>query len=57
MFQLPSMMIGHSKQVLTSNFCYLLTTFANSLDPDMGLQNVHPDLDLNRLTFFEKVNF
>ena len=57
MFQLPSMMIGHSKQVLTSDFCYLLITFANSFNPDMGRQNVRPDLDPNLLTFFEKGNF
>ena len=31
------------------DFCHLLITFANSLDPDQD-QNVRPDLDLNRLT-------
>ena len=32
------------------NFCHLLITFANSLDPDQARQNVWPDLDLNCLT-------
>ena len=32
------------------NFCRLLITFANSLDPDQDRQNVGPDLDPNRLT-------
>ena len=39
--------------------CHLLITFANSLDPDQGQQNVGPDLDPNclcRTPFFEKVN-
>ena len=47
----------------SGNFCGLLITFANSLDPDQALQNVGPDLDPNSLTqmvflkdFFEKVN-
>ena len=46
------------------NFCCLLITFANSLDPDQVRQNVGPDLDPNCLTlmvflkeFFEKINF
>ena len=33
-----------------SNFCCLLVTFANSLDPDQARQNVGPDLDPNCLT-------
>ena len=33
-------------------FCLLLTTFANSLDPDLARQNVGPDLDPNRLTLW-----
>ena len=44
--------------------CRLLITFANSLDPDLALQNVQPDLDPICLTlivflkeFFEKVDF
>ena len=43
------------------NFCHLLISFANSLDPDQARQNVGPDLDPNCLTdviperfFFEK---
>ena len=50
---------------LCCDFCHLLITFANSLDPDQDRQNVGPDLDPNRLTpskctcnlFFEKGNF
>ena len=45
-------------------FCCLLITFANSLDPDQDRLNVGPDLVPNGLTlimvlkeFFEKVNF
>ena len=47
----------------TLNLCYLLITFANSLDPD---QNVSPDLDpktgcrsdcIPERFFFEKVDF
>ena len=33
----------------SDDFCRLLITFANSLDPDQDLQNVGPDLDPNRL--------
>ena len=32
------------------DFCCLLITFANSLDPDQAQQNVGPDLDPNCLT-------
>ena len=32
------------------DFCCLLITFANSLDPDQAGQNVRPDLDPNCLT-------
>ena len=32
------------------DFRHLLITFAISLDPDKGGQNVGPDLDPNRLT-------
>ena len=32
------------------DFCHLLITFANSLDPDQDRQNVGPDLDPNCLT-------
>ena len=34
----------------SGNFCHLLITFANSLDPDQARQNVGPDLDPNCLT-------
>ena len=34
----------------SSDFCHLLTTFANSLDPDQARPNVGPDLDPNCLT-------
>ena len=33
-----------------ANLCYLLITFANSLDPGQARQNVGPDLDPNCLT-------
>ena len=47
--------LGSSYSVLNSlpasgNFCNLLITFANSLDPDQARQNVGPDLDPNCLT-------
>ena len=29
----------------SGDFCHLLITFANSLDPDPARQNVRPDLD------------
>ena len=35
---------------VSGNFCRLLITFANSLDPDQARQNVGPDLDPNCLT-------
>ena len=34
------------------DFCRLLITFANSLDPDQAWQNVGPDLDPNCLTLW-----
>ena len=34
----------------SGDFCLLLITFANSLDPDQAGQNVRPDLDPNCLT-------
>ena len=34
----------------TGDFCRLLITFANSLDPDQARQNVGSDLDPNCLT-------
>ena len=36
----------------SGDFCCLLTTFANSLDPDQAWQNVGPDLDPNCLTLW-----
>ena len=38
--------------LLAANFCHLLITFANSLDPDQDRQNVGRDLDTNRLTLW-----
>ena len=35
----------------SDDFCRLLITFANSLDPDQDLQNVGPDLNPTCLTF------
>ena len=34
----------------SSDFCHLLITFSNSLDPDQARHNVRPDLDPNCLT-------
>ena len=34
----------------SDEFCGLLITFANSLDPDQARQNIGPDLDPNCLT-------
>ena len=34
----------------SGDFCRLVITFANSLDPDQARQNVGPDLDPNCLT-------
>ena len=34
----------------SGNFCNLLITFANSLDPDQARQNIRPDLDPKCLT-------
>ena len=39
-----------SSFLASSDFCGLLKTFANSLDPDQDRQNVGPDLDPNCLT-------
>ena len=36
----------------SGDFCCLLITFANSLDPDQDQQNVGPDLDPNCLTLW-----
>ena len=41
----------HINSFLASgDFCHLLISFSNSLDPDQDGQNVGPDLDPNRLT-------
>ena len=37
---------------LTDDFCHLLITFANSLDPGQARQIVGPELDPNCLTPF-----
>ena len=54
------MLFAHALPVFQSNsglqrvyswdFCHLLITFANSLEPDQGRQNVGPDLDPDCLT-------
>ena len=36
-----------------ATFCYLLSAFANSLDPDKDWKNVCPDLNPNRLTLWQ----
>ena len=49
----------------SGNLCCLLTTIANSLDPDQVAQNVGPDLDPNMFDYpknvpeiiFDKVYF
>ena len=33
--------------LVSGHFCHLRITFANSLDPDPGQQNIVSDLDLN----------
>ena len=37
-------------QAIYIDFCRLLITFANNLDPEQDRQNVDPDLDPNGLT-------
>ena len=39
-----------SNFLASGDFCCLLITFANSLDPDQDRQDVGPDLDPNCLT-------
>ena len=39
-----------NSSLASGDFCRLLITFANSLDPDQDQQNVGPDLDPNCLT-------
>ena len=43
--------IGNSF-LASGNFCHLLLTFENSLDPDQDQQNVNPALDPNYLTLW-----
>ena len=47
--------------IASDDFCRLLLTFANSLDPDQDQLDIGPDLDPNWLTseriLFEKANF
>ena len=40
----------HNSFLAGSNYCHLLITFANSLDPDQDQQNVGPYLDPNCFT-------
>ena len=45
------LVLCHLNSLLASgDFCHLLITFANSLDPDQDRQIVGPDLDGNSLT-------
>ena len=47
----PMYSVGSFNSFLASgNFCHLLITFENSLDPDQDRQSVGPDLDPNYLT-------
>ena len=45
----------------SGDFCHLLITFANSLDPDQARQNVRPDLEilmvLKKKSAFKKVKY
>ena len=52
-----------SKTCLSGDFCCLLITFSNSLDPDQDRHDICPDLNTNHLTLivfqkevFEKVS-
>ena len=40
----------HNSFLAIGDFCHLLITFANSLDPDQDQQNIDPVLDPNGLT-------
>ena len=46
------MLLAFNFSHAASDFCCLLMTFANSLDPYQYQLNVSPDLDPNRLTLF-----
>ena len=43
------MSLSFNSFLARGDFCHLLITFANSLDPDQDRLNVGPDLDLNCL--------
>ena len=43
-------MFSFNSLLASDDFCHLLITFANFLDPDQDGQNVGPDLEPNRLT-------
>ena len=42
--------IGYNSFLVSGDFCPVLITLTNSLDPDQDRQNVGPDLDPNCLT-------
>ena len=44
------MLLNFNSLAANGDFCRLLITFANSLDPDQDRQKVGPDLDPNCLT-------
>ena len=44
--------LSYRTLLVNSNFCRLLITFANSLDPDQDRHNVGPDLNPNHLTLW-----
>ena len=41
---------GHNTVLASNDFCHLLITFANSLDPDQDRHSVRFDLDPNHLS-------
>ena len=50
--------LNHNSFPAGGDFCCLLITFANSLDPEQARKNVRPDLDTPMVFpkyFFEKV--
>ena len=49
-FNLLAAHTGVNSSLASVDFCHLLITFANSLDPDQDRQSVGPDLDPNCLT-------
>ena len=49
-FQCRTKIIRQTSFLASGDFCRLLITFANSLDPDQDQQIVGPDLDPNHLT-------